>query len=235
MQTRAKAMFEPLKDSQTWRIFAYPVPPTPSDMDGTRLSDHGQPAVLDADAYAYAINLYSAYFYRSFAQLAPMVDCNALDEKWKPLGEINQAEREANKNHHGLVLRSDACNTPAIWTMAIIISALHAWLALSRTRTRDANEYVVKILTEVFRRTEGSNLDTQSFTSGGSRRKRLLSDISFWRLYARDRGLDTAMRSVFSQSVILSNAAEESCSTAFQLEESQWVNLLSKVLSVTDI
>ncbi|KAE8446593.1 hypothetical protein EG329_011786 [Mollisiaceae sp. DMI_Dod_QoI] len=98
-------------------------------------------------------------------------------------------------NSKGLTLQSSFPGAPAIWIMAIIVSGMSAWPFPIENVSKD--RIIYEILIEVFKSTED---DSSLFIDTGSRVQGLQTNINFWKLHARMRGLDSVIDGRFRDS-----------------------------------
>jgi hypothetical protein len=145
------------------------------------------------------------------------------------LNRFDAATITANANFQGFFLQNNTPGLPEIWIMAIIVAALDAWA--SPVPIGHVEQHTHLVLTEVFQNLLGRLLGPGSFVEGGVRAKPLSADISFWRIYAQDRGLDVAMGSLIQSWLPFSSLGPFSGTTRnYILEMPEIIQLLTSLL-----
>ncbi|KAF8862129.1 hypothetical protein BDZ45DRAFT_225038 [Acephala macrosclerotiorum] len=213
LQERAKRALEPPHISYTWRVSAYPRSNSSASQSRTELlplssrteqmaDEFQQQLRRQTSSYDSACNLYYSYFYGNLGSRGFLVDSDALHQRWPPLPE-DTISQVAVTNSQGLILQTSSSGAPAIWLMAIIISALSAWPFPVDEELKD--QVIHEILVEVFQATELSGAGHSPNFHAGSRAETLRTDINFWKVHARTRGLDLQITRRFYKSELLSH------------------------------
>jgi len=173
-----------------------------------------------------------------------LVDINRLEGLWKPLNKLDASTIAANANiinMQSFVLNNESALLPHFWIMTIVVAAIDAWASSGPAYAVDAEDILGQhahlILAKVFE--DGEDLNSKwgrnYYTDGGRREKLLCSDIGFWRVHARDSGIDVAMASAIRSEPALSGLKSLSDTTRnYSTEMKELVQLLIWLLNTYD-